>query len=248
MTDTTMAPAPPAGLRVGQVFGRAFAVLFGDFVRFYVLTAVMWLPYLAFLMMVRNPVGINRVSGLGIGLGAVCWLALNVIAQAVVLYGAIQKMRGQDFALVESLQRGLVRFFPLFGMLICMGLGLIVGFVLFVIPGMILWTMWVVGLPVCVAEGLGPIASLKRSSYLTKGNRWRVFAVFLVFFLVNAIIQAILQVLLAVVGGPTGVMVGTYLWTVLIQALYAILVAVVYHDLRVAREGVDIERIAAVFD
>ncbi|HZB94289.1 MAG TPA: hypothetical protein VE397_22760 [Stellaceae bacterium] len=246
MTDTTMAPAPPAGLRVGQVFGRAFAIFFGDFFKFFLLTAVMWLPYLAFLAMARHPTGFS--GGPALALSVVFWLVLNVIAQAVVLYGAIQKMRGQDFAIVESLRRGFARFFPILGLIFCDGLGCGLASLLLIVPGAILWTMWIVGLPACVAEGLGPIESLKRSGYLTKGNRWRVFAVFLVFFLVNFFVQVILQLLLAKIAGVPGVLAGTFLWTVLVQALYAILIAVVYHDLRVAREGVDTERIAAVFD
>jgi hypothetical protein len=35
---------------------------------------------------------------------------------------------------------------------------------------------------------------------------------------------------------------------VAIGAFGSIIVAVIYHDLRVARDGIDIERIAAVFD
>jgi hypothetical protein len=38
------------------------------------------------------------------------------------------------------------------------------------------------------------------------------------------------------------------IWTAVWTAFYAILIAVAYHDLRVAKEGVDTEQIAAVFE
>jgi hypothetical protein len=38
------------------------------------------------------------------------------------------------------------------------------------------------------------------------------------------------------------------IWTAIWTAFYAILVAVAYHDLRVAKEGADTEQIAAVFE
>jgi hypothetical protein len=38
------------------------------------------------------------------------------------------------------------------------------------------------------------------------------------------------------------------IWTAVWTVFYAILVAVVYHDRRVAKEGVDTEQIAAVFE
>jgi len=38
------------------------------------------------------------------------------------------------------------------------------------------------------------------------------------------------------------------LWGALWTAYYSIAVVMTYHDLRVAKEGIDIEQIAAVFD
>jgi hypothetical protein len=40
----------------------------------------------------------------------------------------------------------------------------------------------------------------------------------------------------------------TVAWTAIWGAYYAVSAAVSYHDLRVAKEGVDIEQIVAVFD
>ena len=52
----------------------------------------------------------------------------------------------------------------------------------------------------------------------------------------------------AVGGGIVLAVIGTVLWNGVWGAFYAIAVVVTYHDLRVAKEGIDIEQIAAVFD
>ena len=43
-------------------------------------------------------------------------------------------------------------------------------------------------------------------------------------------------------------LVGSLIWTAIGAAFSSVVIAVAYHDLRVAKEGVDIEQIAAVFD
>ncbi len=51
----------------------------------------------------------------------------------------------------------------------------------------------------------------------------------------------------AIVGAPLA-LVGSLIWNGIWGAFYAIAVVVTYHDLRVAKEGIDIEQIASVFD
>ena len=267
MTDTTMAGAP-SSLRIGQVLNRALALLTGNFFRFFLLMAIMLSPYLVVTIpslilgfgtpgaarvtpgAVPGHVGVGFVAGV---LGAfviffVIFIFLAVLGQAATLYGAIQKMRGQEFTVRQSLGRGLARFFPIIGMIVCVALGAGLATLLFVIPGVILFVTWYVALPACVAERLGPIESLKRSAYLTKGNRWRVLGLVIVLTIVNLIVQGVVQFVLKPLGGQIVSAIGVFVWMALFQSFNAIVLAVVYHDLRVAREGVDIEHIAAVFD
>jgi hypothetical protein len=55
-------------------------------------------------------------------------------------------------------------------------------------------------------------------------------------------------VALTAIGGEPLALIGDVLWNGVWGAFYAISVVVTYHDLRVAKEGIDIEQIAAVFD
>ena len=117
-----------------------------------------------------------------------------------------------------------------------------------VIPAFIVFTMLAVAPPACVVERLGPIKSLKRSARLTKGHRWKVFGLWLATIGSGMIVQGVLVGVAVKIGGlPLGLLT-QFLVGALWGAFYAILVVVAYHDLRVAKEGVDTDQIAAVFD
>ncbi len=245
MTDIPMA-ATPSIIRVGQVLSRAFALLSGDLAKFFVLALVIWSPYLLFTL------GVTDASSPGTSVGSLGILALsvplNILSQATILYGAIQKMRGQEFSIGTSLVQGLARFFPILGMLICLAIGIGIGCLLLVVPGIMLLVAWYVALPACVIERMGPFQSLTRSAELTKGNRWRIFGLMVVMYAASDVVQIVVQLVLFSIGGTAVSVIGVFAWMSFFQAFNSIVIAVVYHDLRVAREGVDIDHIAAAFD
>jgi hypothetical protein len=57
-----------------------------------------------------------------------------------------------------------------------------------------------------------------------------------------------IQAAFTAIGGTPLALVGDVLWNGVWGAFYAIAVVVTYHDLRAAKEGIDIDQIAAVFD
>ncbi len=83
---------------------------------------------------------------------------------------------------------------------------------------------------------------------MTKGHRWKVFGLLLLLFAVNIIVSQILEVVIVLVGSDILSILARLLWAALYGAYNAIAVVMTYHDLRVAKEGIDIEQIASVFD
>src|SRR5262249_4398917 len=71
------------------------------------------------------------------------------------------------------------RFGALLGVSILTGLGVGLGFLLFIVPGVILFTRWSLSVPVVMLEGLSPRAAMRRSSELVRGRWWSVFCVLL---------------------------------------------------------------------
>src|ERR1051326_4547997 len=91
-------------------------------------------------------------------------VVLQMLSQAVVLYGAFQDMRSRPIDLGEALRVALGRLLPIIGVAICVSIGVFLGSLLLIVPGLILMTMWYVATPVCVVEQKGPLASMGRSS------------------------------------------------------------------------------------
>ena len=63
---------------------------------------------------------------------------LQTVAQATSLYGAFQDMRRQPFTIGQSLQIGFPRGAQVIGVAILAGLATGLGFLLFVVPGVIM--------------------------------------------------------------------------------------------------------------
>jgi hypothetical protein len=250
------APAQAAReFRVGLVFSRAWTVLSGNVTKFLPLTAILALPDLTALVpgmsdgsAVRDAASnITPGAMLALAASAIVWIVLNVITQATVLYGSFQAMRNRPVEIGESFAKGLARLVPIIGLSICLVLAIGLGAIALFVPAFILMSMFFVALPACVVEGLGPFQSMGRSSTLTKGHRWKIFGIWLVLALVGGIVSAVVSTVLSV-GGLVLAVIGRMVWDALMGAYQSIVVAVAYHDLRVVKEGVDIEHIASVFD
>jgi hypothetical protein len=130
-----------------------------------------------------------------------------------------------------------------------------VGFVLFIVPGIMMAVAWVVSTPALVVERTGVFGAFSRSADLTRGRRWQIFGLLFLYFIAISVVQ---QVLLGVVGAafvaatpqirlldqlPVSAVVG-----VVVSVVSAAGVAAIYYELRSTREGAGPEALAAVFD
>jgi len=248
----TVTPVPVAqfaegDFRVGQVLNRTFAVFSRNLLPFCVVTAIAYLPN---LLIFENQDARTAESGRGIALvfiGLILSLVLSALSQAIVLFAAFEDMRGRPVDLIASLKVGLARFFPVVGVALLVGLFTGLAGILLIFPAFIVMAMLFVAMPACIVERLGPVKSLGRSSALTKGYRWRIFGLWLVILLITGIGSGMLGGLSYSVGPIVGNLL-KLIWGALAGAFNAIMVVVAYHDLRVAKEGVDTDRIASVFD
>jgi hypothetical protein len=94
-------------------------------------------------------------------------------------------------------------FWPLAGVSILFGLATAVGFLLLIIPGLILTVIWSVVAPVTVLERPGVFAAFGRSRDLVRGNGWNVFGVIVLVFL-SVLVVSIAAALLAASLGTVG--------------------------------------------
>jgi hypothetical protein len=236
----------PQEFRVGKVISTTFSVYSRHIATFSIVAAIIWLPLVAVMSFAAGATKPDQAVGV-VAIAAIVGFILQPISTAVILHGAFQDMRGRGVRIGDSIRWGISRFFPLLGLSILAALGIMAGMVALIIPGLILMVMWFVAVPACVVEKTGPVESLSRSSELTKGNRWKVLGALLIVGIALAIIGNIIQAV-SMAAGPLVFLVALAIWQGIAQAFNAVFVVVMYHDLRVVKEGVDVERIASVFD
>ncbi|RAK57552.1 YciC family protein [Phenylobacterium deserti] len=164
----------------------------------------------------------------GFGLAILVMLAIGALGNAVLYRLLLADLAGGKLSLGEAFQEGLRIFLPVLGVSILVALAAAVGMVLLIVPGLIIITAWCVSTVVVAAEGTGVIEAIKRSAFLTRGNRWRIFALFILWAVASWLIQLITAVL-----GPLGAFVSS---TVLAAFGVAGLV-VLYDRLRIIRDG-----------
>jgi hypothetical protein len=118
---------------------------------------------------------------------------------------------------------------------------------------------WIVAAPALVVERTGVFGAFTRSAQLTRGRRWPIFGVTILYVVAFGFVQ---QVFLNIAGATgasvaTGASPLTVLPTQLpISAVLGVVasvvtaagVAAIYYELRVTREGVGPEALAAIFD
>lgn len=251
MTDSPMSdgpkPAVPhfgsAKISVGGIIGQGFGVLGRNFVPFGILALAFSLPG----TLLESFSG--SFSGLAGALLNVVDVLLAYLLAGALAYGAVQDLRGRHATISDCIGRGLGQLLPVLGVAILAFLIIALGTVLLVIPGIIAALMLFVAIPAAVVERPGVIASLHRSAELTRGNRWRVLGVLVVSLLIVVAVGAVgggLSVLLS--GGGDIPFSANWLQNAFFTAYWALLASVTYYHLRVAKEGLEADQLAAVFD
>jgi uncharacterized membrane protein len=246
-SHTSAAAFAQGDFRVGPVISRSFALLFRHFLTFFIITLIAFSPLLLMRGAAANAEADPVQTLITLGVSFVLLMVLSVFSSAIILHGTFQDMRNRPVKLLESLKVALRRLLPLIVLALLESVLLVLGLILLIVPGIILYTMWLVAVAACVVERTGPWRSLRRSQELTKGHRWKIFGLFLLLLLLS-LINPLLQLLLNATAGATAAAIGNAIWTSFGSAFSSVVIAVTYYDLRVAKEGIDIEQIASVFD
>lgn len=262
--------------RVGSVLDRGFSILISNIVPFGLLSLLGYIC-LHFLEVISAKLSFHfafvdrqmigevddvllylRIRQYSLLLDLLFYFLLDFLVTATLVYGTFQDLRGQRASLGACIRRGLGLIIPVIGVAFVSTLAIAAGFIALVIPGLIVATiLWVV-IPVAVLERLGVGASLKRSAELTKGYRWRIFYILILYAIIRVVAGIIGESVvndtndsldfMLITWVPNPSMFVTLVLNAFFAALWAVVIAVGYYDLRVVKEGTDIEQIAAAFD
>jgi hypothetical protein len=109
-------------------------------------------------------------------------VSLVIFVLLLVLQYEITRMLLVHLGLVAQ-RAGQRRIWALLGLNFVSDLGIALGFLLFVVPGIYLMVRWSMSVPVLIAEEAGVIDAMKRSGEEVADRFWRLFAVLLVIWL-----------------------------------------------------------------
>lgn len=249
-------------MSVGDILDRGLKLLLARLPTFFVIMFIVQLPVLlvqiiAPVLSERNPYAAFLLGSL---VALVLSLALTQIGTAAILHVISQEFIDRRVGIGDAFRVGLARFGSLLLGTLAYGLAVGVGLALCIVPGLIFLSWFSLFSQVIVVEGRGAGDALSRSKDLSEGYRWRILGVLLLLGIVQNILiwgailvlgrlfpavepvqtaigiqlkfnvanQVIQQILLF----PIGALVATYI---------SVCMTLLYFDLRIRKEGFDLE-------
>jgi hypothetical protein len=177
--------------------------------------------------------GLLSISGgiiLGI-LGALVGLAAGFLYTGYVVR-LVQDVRDgrRDFSVGELFSHAA----PYLGTLILAGIlagiAIAIGFVLIIIPGLILLTIWAVISPAIVVEDKGVFESFGRSRELVRGHGWQVFGAIVLTFLIIVVVGIVFSLIGAAIG-DVGLVLLRAIGNIVTAPVWALVASILFFDL-----------------
>lgn len=227
---------------VGSVLSRSFSTLMKNPVVFFGLAIAAVLPSTIVEVFVPGKMWLELVM-------QVVQMILNLVVQGAIAYTVYRVLTGKNVSLGNAVSRGMRRIIPLCLAALVAGLGIGIGTLLLIVPGIIVMCVWAVTIPACVVEKRGPLESISRSTDLTRGYRLPIFGLLLITSLcaiaIGAGVGFVAEV--AIESMIVTALVGE-LCVAAVQAFNCVMIAIIYYDLRAIKEGVTLDSLASVFD
>jgi len=185
-------------------------------------------------------------------------LLLTGAAQAATVFAVSDLYLGREATVREAYARAGRKAPRVVLILLLVGLSVIVGFMLLIVPGVILLCRTAVSVPAAMLEDSRAIRSIERSMELTKGFAMPIFLIFVLVWVMSYVAALVLQgpfVYLTAMAAKEhhtlsfGMLVlenlATFLSEVLVGPIGTIAFSLMYYNLRVRKEAFDVQHLMA---
>ncbi len=253
---------------VGDIIRTSFAVYFSNLPAFLPLSLIVLSPAFAVVLLpdssslndpptMPDPNDVNDPQTVFDLLGPfylvlvresfVGWLCTFWL-EAAFAFGVVRRLRGGDAGFAESFVQFARRVVPASVVALVVAVVTGVGFVLFIVPGVVLALILWVAAPTVIVER-GSLRALSRSAELTRGYKGQIFGLALILGLFQLVALGMTSLVSSSIttNSLLAWTIAEAVWVVL-TGIWATAVAVTYHDLRVLREGVDTRTVSRVFE
>jgi hypothetical protein len=212
------------------------------------LTKVVLAPNKSTVELLGQRVEIVEPQGAGIallvaGIGLAIGIIITAVLQAAMLRGAAQASLGDTVDIEASYRWGLKRFPSVLLVALLVGLVVLIGFILLIVPGFIFWVMLSVAIPALVIENRRGTDAMSRSWNLVKGHFWHAFGTIFVALLIAGLVGSILTA----IGGDNWFTswILSSIAQILVAPFTALVSVLLYLDLRARSEALTAEQLRA---
>jgi hypothetical protein len=216
-------------LDVGTVLQRVVDVYRSQFGLLIPAALIVFVPVAVLNGLIATGGGVLAALVAGVlGIVGTYWFQGMVVeATEDILDGRRDHTLGSLFASVTPVLLTLI------GAGILAGIGIAIGFVLIIVPGLILLTIWSVVAPAIVAERKGVFDAFGRSRELVRGHGWQVFGVIVVLFLLQLVLGGIVQAIFRSASDTfASFAISDLIVRVLVAPLSALAAAVMFFELK----------------
>jgi hypothetical protein len=240
-------------LGYAEIFNEAFDLYKRNFLLFTGIGAVVYIPYALLLVLLGGSSIAQNVIQL------LFWIPTSV-SYIAIIKALADRYLDREATIASCWAFAWRRFLPYFVTLLLAALLFMVGLLLFLLPGIFIGLFWFAFFiwSVPIIEGRYYVDAIRRCRELAAGQYGRIFVMIILMGFVFAIVYMILIALLvplvwvggAGATGPTSMTVRLLMgaWTALAGVLFTPIVALpevlFYFDVRVRKEGYDVELLA----
>jgi hypothetical protein len=169
------------------------------------------------------------------------FLVVAPIVAAICIYALHQIAAGERPSAAEVFVAGFEAFTPLFGAVLLAALGIALGFVLLIVPGIYLAIRWYFVPQAVVIEGARGAGALSRSTQIVTGYWWRTFGLVLLANIAIVIPGLLLVLPFSAIAESTDravwQLVGSTIATSVTTPFVALFSTLLYYDLRARAES-----------
>jgi hypothetical protein len=140
-----------------------------------------------------------------------------------------------DLSISETLSRVRPRMNPLAIGGILASIGVTIGFILLIVPGLVLLTWWLFIVPVIMLEGRSATDAFGRSRELVRGNGWNVFGLIVLTIVILVVAGIIIGIILLFLPDEVGQYVSNVIANTLFSPFVAAAWTLAYYHLRDAQ-------------